>query len=70
MEEIKQLNQDESEQILKLPNSWMEKGIQKEMQEEKRKIAFHMLKEGMSIEIIARITELDYEEIKALKRNL
>ncbi|WP_342351976.1 hypothetical protein [Neobacillus soli] len=27
MEEIKQLDRDESEQILKLPNSWREKGI-------------------------------------------
>jgi hypothetical protein len=66
MAEIKQLNQEESEQILKLPNSWMEKG----MQEEKRKIALQMLKEGLSVEIIARITELDYEEIEAIKRNL
>ena len=27
MEEIKQLDQQESEQIFKLPNSWREKGI-------------------------------------------
>lgn len=34
MEEIKQLNRDESEQIFKLPNSWVEKG----KMEEKRKL--------------------------------
>jgi Na+/melibiose symporter-like transporter len=28
MEEIKQLNQEETDQILKLPNSWRDKGLQ------------------------------------------
>jgi hypothetical protein len=64
MEEIKQLNPDESEQILKLPNSWVEKGIKEGIQkgelEGKRKIALNMLKEGLSIELIVRVTNLDY----------
>jgi predicted transposase/invertase (TIGR01784 family) len=79
MEEIKQLNPDESEQILKLPNSWVEKGIkeglkegiQKGESEGKRKIALNMLKEGLSIELIVRVTNLDYTEIeKIIKHNL
>lgn len=62
MEEINQLNRDEASQILKLPNSWIEKGI------EKGKIALEMLKEGLSIEMIARVTNLDYEEIEKMRR--
>ncbi|ASN06461.1 RpnC/YadD family protein [Virgibacillus necropolis] len=66
MEEINQLSQDESERILKLPNSWREKGIQ----EEKEKIALEMLKEGLSIELIAKVTHLGLDEIEELKRKL
>lgn len=74
MEEIKQLNRDEASQILKLPNSWIEKGIEKGIQkgklEEKRKIALEMLKEGLSIEMIARVTNLDCEEVEKLGKGL
>lgn len=73
MEEIKQLNPDESEQILKLPNSWVEKGIKEGIQkgelEGKRKIALNMLKEGLSIELIIRVTNLDYAEIEKIMKN-
>jgi hypothetical protein len=86
MEEIKQLNPEESKQILKLPNSWMEKGLKKGLekglqeglnkglqvgkQEEKRKVALEMLKEGLSIQLIARITELDFEEIEDISKTI
>jgi hypothetical protein len=69
MEEIKQLNPEESKQILKLPNSWMEKGEQRGKQEEKRKIALGMLNEGLTIQLIAKFTELGYEEIGNLRKN-
>ncbi|WP_235887884.1 hypothetical protein [Neobacillus paridis] len=82
MEEIKQLERDESEQILKLPNSWRERGILEGMKEgmkkgiqegqqkgehdAQRKIALNLLKEGFSIEFIAKVTNLDYAEIEEL----
>lgn len=66
MVEIKQLNPDESEQIFKLPNSWVEKG----KMEEKKKIALKRLKEGVSPESIARVTNLDYEEIENISKRL
>jgi predicted transposase YdaD len=69
MEEIKQLNSDEKEQILKLPNSWVEKGKKEGIQEGLRKIALNMLKEGLSIELIARVTNLDYEEIEKISKH-
>lgn len=76
MEEIKQLNRDESEQILKLPNSWIEKGIKQGRQEgmqvgkaeERKIIARQMLKEGLSIELIAKVTNLDKAEIEEISK--
>lgn len=72
MEEINQLSQDESERIYRLPNSWWEKGrregIQEGHQTEKEKIARGMLKEGLSIDLIAKVTHLSQEEIVQLKR--
>ncbi|WP_066255433.1 Rpn family recombination-promoting nuclease/putative transposase [Neobacillus drentensis] len=70
MEEIKQLNQDELKQILKLPNSWVEKGKKEGIKEGKRKIAINMLKEGLSIELIVRVTDLDYAEIEEISKQL
>jgi predicted transposase/invertase (TIGR01784 family) len=70
MEEIKQLNRDESEKILKLPNSWVEKGKEEGIKEGKRAIALNMLKEGLSIELIKKVTNLDYAEIEELSKQL
>ena len=71
MEEIKQLDQHESEQIIKLPNSWREKGIaegiQKGIQKEKRQTALEMLREGLSVEVIAKVTKLSRNEIEDLR---
>lgn len=70
MEEIKQLNQQESEQIFKLPNSWREKGIAEGIHKEKRQTAIEMLREGLSIELIAKVTKLSRNEIEDLKGTL
>ncbi|WP_342746748.1 hypothetical protein [Virgibacillus phasianinus] len=66
MEEIKRV--DEKDEILKLPISWEEKGIEKGRMDERKKIALDMLREGLPIDVIARITELDTKEIGALKK--
>lgn len=72
MEEIKQLNQEEAEQILKLPNSWIEKGLKEGLKEgkmkEKRKMALEMVKEGLATDLITRITKLDCTEIENIRR--
>jgi hypothetical protein len=49
MDEIKQLDQIEAEQIFELPNSWRDKGSK----EEKRNITLEMLKEGISIDTLS-----------------
>lgn len=78
MEEIKQLDREESGQILKLPNSWVEKGkkegikegIKKGELKGIRKVALNMLKEGSSIEFIVRVTNLDYSEIEEISKQI
>ena len=57
MEEIKQLNQEEAEQIFKLPNSWPEKGLKEGIEIKKRQIAHEMLKEGLPIDLNEKITK-------------
>jgi predicted transposase/invertase (TIGR01784 family) len=48
----------------------LNKGLQVGKQEEKRKVALEMLKEGLSIQLIARITELDFEEIEDISKTI
>ena len=66
MEEIRQLDKNEAEQIFELPNSWRDKG----RKEGKQEVAIEMLKKGLSIELIAEVTKLDEKEIFDLKGTL
>ena len=61
MEEIKQLDKNEAEQIFELPNSWRDKGRKEGKQEGiiNQKVAIEMLNKGLSIELIAEVTKLD-----------
>lgn len=68
MEEIKNL--DEVDKILELPISYEEKGIEKGIELERRKIAVEMIREGASVEFIVKVTHLDKDEIEELKRNV
>lgn len=70
MEEIKQLDPQESELILNPPSSWREKGIAEGIQKEKRQMAIDMLKEGLSLELIAKVTKFSCHEIEDLKETL
>jgi len=64
MREIKQYN--ESREIPHLPISWEEKGIEKG----KKEVALEMLKEGASIDFIAKVTQLSRESIENLKKSI
>ncbi|GGB50855.1 transposase [Lentibacillus populi] len=72
MEEIKQLK--DADKILEIPISYEEKGkkIGKEIGKELgiKEVALEMLKEGASIEFIAKVTHLNKEEIKNLRETL
>ncbi|HLS59994.1 MAG TPA: hypothetical protein VK044_02550 [Virgibacillus sp.] len=76
MQEISQL--DTAHEFTKLPNSWEERGIRKGRQEgiekgreegkeeAREEVALEMLKEGLSIDFIAKVTHLDKEAIEKL----
>lgn len=68
MEKIKQT--EEAEEILHLPISWEERGIEKGKLEEKRNNAVEMLKKGLSDALIIEVTKLNKEELEALKKKL
>lgn len=54
MGELKYMDKSDEEFIKNLTFSWEKKGIEKE----KRKIALKMLKEGLPIETITKVTHL------------
>ncbi|QKY70769.1 Rpn family recombination-promoting nuclease/putative transposase [Lentibacillus sp. CBA3610] len=64
MEEIKRTEDDEK--LSMLPNFWEERG----KMNEKREIAREMLKEGPSVEFIAKVTRLDKEKIENMKKEI
>ncbi|WP_075980741.1 RpnC/YadD family protein [Bacillus massilinigeriensis] len=78
MEEIKQLNPNEAEQIIELPNSWREKGREEGRIEGRKEGKFEakiedareMLKEGLAVDLIAKITKLNLKEIEELKKTI
>lgn len=76
MDEIKEL--PEADKILEIPISYEEKGkeigmkIGKEVGKEigKKEVAFEMLKEGLSLEFISKMTKISLEEIEKLKKKM
>jgi len=73
-EEIKNLPDEEREDVLYLPNSYMDKGIeigkergkQEGKLEGKKEVAKNLLSEGMAISKIADVTGLSEEDIEKL----
>lgn len=73
---------DPAHEFTKLPNSWenrgikkglklgIEKGVEKGVEKGREEVAFEMLKEGLSIELIAKVTHLDQEAIEELQKQL
>lgn len=76
MLEINQL--DDAHEFTKLPNSWENRGIKKGLKQGLEKgvekgrsdVAVEMLKEGLSVELIAKVTHLDQETIEKLREKL
>jgi len=64
MKEINEL--ENAEEILKLPNSWEERGIEKGI----KGVALELIKKGSSVEFIEEVTHLDRIEIENIKRKI
>ncbi|MBG1261728.1 Rpn family recombination-promoting nuclease/putative transposase [Nostoc commune] len=56
----------EQEEVMEIVTSWGEKAAQKTREE----IALNLLREGMSIEAVARLTELTVEQVQQLQAKL
>ena len=70
---MREISQSENpEEFTELPISWEERGIRKGIEQgvekAKKEIALEMLKEGLSIEFIAKVTHIAQEEIEELKK--
>src|SRR5690606_5530321 len=80
MSYTKEFTQEELDFIESLPNSWKERGwregrqegiqegIEKGIQKTTKKIALKLLKEGLSFDKIAQLTDLDINEIVELSK--
>lgn len=68
MQEINQL--ENADEIMKLPNSWEEKGIAKGIEKGKVEVALELLKEGAAVEFISKVTGLDNKKVERLRNKL
>ena len=50
-----------------LPNSWEDRGVRKGLVQGEEEAALKMLKEGLPMDIITKVTDLDKEAIGKLK---
>ncbi|MGO4890675.1 hypothetical protein ACJ2A9_23335 [Anaerobacillus sp. MEB173] len=55
---------------MELMNSWERKGLEKGEIKKAKDIAKGMLAEGFTIEMIAKLTKLSKDEVKALAKEL
>ncbi|QSJ21091.1 Rpn family recombination-promoting nuclease/putative transposase [Nostoc sp. UHCC 0702] len=63
---ISTMGLDEQEQIMEIVTSWQQEGAQKTREE----IALNLLREGLAIEVITRVTGLTLEQIEQLQTQL
>lgn len=67
MREINRMENAEEFKFTQLPNSWEDRGVRKGLVQGKEEVALKMLKEGLPIDIISKVTDLDKEAIEKLK---
>ncbi|MED3650758.1 hypothetical protein [Heyndrickxia sporothermodurans] len=66
-EKITKLPEEEAKLILKLPNSYYEKGIEKGIAEGIEKIVTEMLKKGLTAKYISELTNISEEKVKEIQ---
>nr|WP_106779472.1 hypothetical protein [Lysinibacillus timonensis] len=68
MQEVKKLDTTERINIMELPISYEERGIKKGKEEATYKIAKEMIKEGLALELITKVTGLERQDLERLKQ--
>lgn len=66
-EEITKLPKEESKAILKLPNSYLEKGVKLGIEQGIEKVVREMYKKGLSEELILEVSKLPIEKLREIK---
>ncbi|WP_458412349.1 hypothetical protein ACNQFZ_16140 [Schinkia sp. CFF1] len=69
-EEITKLLDEDGKAILKLPNSYLEKGIKQGIEQGIEKVVREMYKKGLSEELILEVSKLPIEKIREIKKQL
>ncbi|PRX30360.1 putative transposase/invertase (TIGR01784 family) [Orenia metallireducens] len=61
---------DEEMALKKAERKGMEKGMEKGREEERKQLIINMLKNGISVEEIAKMTQLDKKEVEKIKKKI
>lgn len=61
---------DQREEYMEITTSWERKGAQKAAQQTAEQIAVNSLREGLSIEMVVKITGLSVERVQQLQAQL
>ncbi|HHW37589.1 MAG TPA: transposase [Bacillales bacterium] len=69
-EEITKLPEEEARAILKLPNSYFEKGIKKGIEQGIEKVVREMYKKGLPEALILEVSKLSIEKIRKIKQEM
>lgn len=69
MDRVEKLPDKEKESVLRLPNSYFDKGKREGKQEGKQEVALKLVSKGMSITEIAEVTGLNRDVIKKIATN-
>lgn len=68
-EEIAKLPADEAEKVFRLPNSYYEKGIKHGIEQGIEQLISRMLKNGLTVEDIARFTNISAKKIEEISKH-
>ncbi|MFE8696005.1 hypothetical protein ACFYKT_06535 [Cytobacillus sp. FJAT-53684] len=69
-EEITKLPKQEVKQVLKLPNSYYEKGLEQGVMKGIELMIFEMVKKGLPENLIADIAKIQIEEVREIKEKM
>ncbi|MEM6753122.1 MAG: Rpn family recombination-promoting nuclease/putative transposase [Cyanobacteria bacterium P01_C01_bin.38] len=67
---ISTMGLDEREEYMEITTSWERKGIEKGTQQAAEQIALNSLREGFTVEMVAKITGLSIEKVQQLQAQL
>jgi hypothetical protein len=68
--EVSKLPKEEADRVMELPNSYREKGREEGITLTKKQMISNMLEQGLPDKLIAKIAEIDLDELEEIKKEL